>query len=415
MKPFAISANYDRPRKQARRTRTLGTLALGSTLLLLPCWRCAAVVPIPDAIIYGTVAIQNRAVTNSPASTNVVIQARRISDGQIMASYAMGSSTSQGPLLYVLRIPMEDAPASSTQLAQPGDLFVITVTKLGTVQFTATNLPPTSGSALRLDFGASVDTDGDGIPDAWELAHVGTLDSDGDGVPDVAEFIAGTNPNDPNEVFHLAIQRLTNGNSQVSFLARLAQGQDYVGLTRYYALESTTNLASHNWVAVPGYDRLAGANQVVGYTSSTTTAAPTFFRGRVWLEGLTPGTDANGDGVPDYLELAWMRSKPSNYQSYIAGTDPNNLANGLRLTFQRATNGMIQVSFPALLAAGAGYEGRTRYYALETATNLLSPRWLTVANYSRIQGTNQVAVYTTSIVGGGSPAFFRARVWLEGP
>jgi hypothetical protein len=260
--------------------------------------------PIPDAIIYGTVAIQNRAVTNAPASTNVVIRAQRISDGQVLASYAMGSSSSQGPLLYVLRIPMEDAPASSPQLSQPGDLFVITVTKLGTVQFTTTNIPSTSGTALRLDFGASVDTDGDGIPDAWELAHVGTLDSDGDGVPDVAKFTAGTNPNDPNDVFRLAIQMLTNGNMEVSFLARLAQGQDYVGLTRYYALESTTDLASSNWVAVPGYERLAGANQVVAYASGATAAAPTFFRGRVWLEGLQPGTDANSDGVPDYLELA---------------------------------------------------------------------------------------------------------------
>jgi hypothetical protein len=110
-----------------------------------------------------------------------------------------------------------------------------------------------------------------------------------------------------------------------------------------------------------------------------------------------------------------MRDRPSNYQSYIAGTDPNNFANGLRLTLDRATNGVIQVSFPALLATGAGYEGRTRYYALETATNLVSPRWLSVTNYSRIKGTNQVTLYMTSIAGGGPPVFFRARVWLEGP
>ena len=49
---------------------------------------------------------------------------------------------------------------------------------------------------------AQLDADGDGVSDAWELEHFGTLarnlslDTDGDGVSDHDEWLAGTNPND---------------------------------------------------------------------------------------------------------------------------------------------------------------------------------------------------------------------------
>ena len=46
------------------------------------------------------------------------------------------------------------------------------------------------------------DTDGDGLPDSWEMAHFGNLDQtatgdpDGDGFNNLAEFNAGTDPMD---------------------------------------------------------------------------------------------------------------------------------------------------------------------------------------------------------------------------
>ncbi|HUF63153.1 MAG TPA: hypothetical protein VMN36_13835 [Verrucomicrobiales bacterium] len=48
------------------------------------------------------------------------------------------------------------------------------------------------------------DTDGDGLPDAWELDHFGNLDHDGNGDPDddgatnEAEYSAGSDPNNPD-------------------------------------------------------------------------------------------------------------------------------------------------------------------------------------------------------------------------
>lgn len=52
------------------------------------------------------------------------------------------------------------------------------------------------------------DSDRDGLPDAWELAELGTLSSDGDGDEDgdgstnFVEFIAGTQPKSSSSVFH---------------------------------------------------------------------------------------------------------------------------------------------------------------------------------------------------------------------
>jgi hypothetical protein len=61
-------------------------------------------------------------------------------------------------------------------------------------------------------FDPSADTDRDGMPDAWEVTHFGSIsvlpgaDADGDGTTNLMEYLAGTGPVDASSVFRPTAQ-----------------------------------------------------------------------------------------------------------------------------------------------------------------------------------------------------------------
>jgi len=91
-----------------------------------------------------------------------------------------------------------------------------------------------------------VDTDGDGMADAWELLNFGTLahgagdDADGDGATNLQEYLAGTDPNDAGS--KLVITRYTTdpGGTNGSLTWQSV-------LTRKYFIEQNLNLNTTNW------------------------------------------------------------------------------------------------------------------------------------------------------------------------
>jgi subtilisin family serine protease len=100
------------------------------------------------------------------------------------------------------------------------------------------------------------DSDGDGIPDWWELWHGlnpndpsdAALDSDGDGVSNLNEYLAGTDPRDAADYFHIA--SITAGtNCVLSFQS---------ALNRLYTLEFWTNSVANSWTPLPGQVDIAG-------------------------------------------------------------------------------------------------------------------------------------------------------------
>jgi len=89
---------------------------------------------------------------------------------------------------------------------------------------------------------AFLDTDGDGISDAWEIEAAGNLttlganhDTDGDGVSDADEYTADTDPGNPNDRFKVSDFDGTVGDDFVITFPSQP--------TRFYRIETSVNLA----------------------------------------------------------------------------------------------------------------------------------------------------------------------------
>jgi Bacterial TSP3 repeat len=123
-------------------------------------------------------------------------------------------------------------------------------------------------STLKTSTLAAPDTDADGLADAWEREKFtyitpsnGTTDRDGDGISDKGEYLADTDPNDPNS--HLKIT-----SQLVSFFP--SQGYNLWDVTftsspkRLYKLETSPDLTVASWYSQTG--RFPGSS---GATTST--------------------------------------------------------------------------------------------------------------------------------------------------
>lgn len=382
-----------------------------------------AEIPEPDNVLYGTIALDNVAVT--AARTDVIVEARRQTNGPAIASYRMGSSQQAGNF-YSLRLKLESlAPVFDSNASQLGANLFIIVRDASGVRDQANFTMTERGQFQRLDFGTAVpDSDGDGLPDAWETQYFSGLSQNAgsigaNGLSALQNFIAGTNPNDANSGFKLSI-KVTNNVKAVLFTAVRAEGPGYEGLTRLYTLEVSPGIAPASWTSVAGFTNIAGNNQAVTYQTAGS-GVPAFFRGRITLQPLnSPATDSDGDGLPDSWETLHFGDLSQNaasmhanshsaLQNFIAGTDPNNPNSEFRLTVTRTGSDRV-VTFFAASAQGAGYEGRQRFYSLETSTNVTG-HWTSVAGTSNILGNNQTFIHQSP--SNPSNALFRGKVWLQ--
>jgi hypothetical protein len=242
--------------------------------------------PEPDHVLYGTITLDGQPIT--AAQTDVRVEARRLIGSPPIASYRMGANDRLGNF-YSLRLSLESSPPlTSPNASLAGEaLFIVVVDGTGIRAQTGYSIGD-PGAVQRLDFGATVpDGDGDGLPDAWELTHLGSTAAgpntvNANGQTALQNYVAGTNPNDTNSVFAVDLS-LSDLQTTVSFRALHAEGAGYSGLTRYYSLETATDLGAITWIGVPGYTNLVGNNQTVLYQTLATNP-PTFYRGRVWLQ-----------------------------------------------------------------------------------------------------------------------------------
>jgi hypothetical protein len=91
------------------------------------------------------------------------------------------------------------------------------------------------------------DTDGDGLPDAWERLHFGNLsptagdDPDGDGMNNLQEYLAGTNPLNGNDNLRITVFSTPPGGTMPVVTWTSTP-------TRRYYLEKALNLGVPVWV-----------------------------------------------------------------------------------------------------------------------------------------------------------------------
>jgi hypothetical protein len=106
--------------------------------------------------------------------------------------------------------------------------------------------------------------------------------------------------------------------------------------------------------------------------------------------------DPDGDGA-------------SNLWEFVAGTSPTNAANNLRLAIT-LSQGSPRIEFQTLVAAGPGYEGKTRHYAIESCPSLTAP-WQPVAGWSDLLADNTARTFTPTP--DQQAVFYRLRVWIQ--
>jgi len=254
--------------------------------------------PAPHHEVYGLV----RDEQGNPIATGgskVLLEV----EGSVLASTSIGLGGEPG-VNYRLTISLDSGTT--------GDLYKPTALRptvpfrmrvqMGNVTYLpieltgAANLLTRPGESSRVDLTLGVDSDGDGLPDAWERALIAagggprTLadirpgdDDDRDGLTNLQEYLAGTYAFDPADGFALTLRATENGRSLLDFTA--IRG-------RSYSIEASTDLAT--WSPVPFKSVTDGPN-VVPRTVYTSTD--------VRLFRAAAGPFADDDSAPRYFRL----------------------------------------------------------------------------------------------------------------
>jgi hypothetical protein len=181
-------------------------------------------IPEPDLVWYGKVLTTSGNATVRLTSGTLAWRLEPLAGGPAMV-FATQLTNINEQFSFALRIPCESpepglgASTNVINFTSPASRYRrLTVTldgqPLNLIGGTNEIAPVLAdrGRLERLDLRlgtAPIDSDGDGLADAWEMLHFGNLnqnglgDADGDGVNNLREFRAGTNPLDPNSRFEL--------------------------------------------------------------------------------------------------------------------------------------------------------------------------------------------------------------------
>ncbi len=200
--------------------------------------------PAPHHEVYGTVRDEFGNPLPS-TGTEVLLEV----EGSILARSPVVTGVEPGTN-YRLRIPLDSGATPDVYkptALRPTVPFRMRVRVGNTVYLPiemtgAANLLTRPGESSRVDLTLGVDSDGDGIPDAWERALIAALggglglgdidpnaDADGDGMSNLEEYLAGTYAFDPADGFDLGIVSTSQGRSLLEFTAIRGRAYSILG------------------------------------------------------------------------------------------------------------------------------------------------------------------------------------------
>ncbi|MEJ0088751.1 MAG: DUF1800 family protein [Limisphaerales bacterium] len=197
-------------------------------------------------------------------------------------------------------------------------------------------------------FASAKDSDKDGMPDAWEDANSfnkfsttdATLDADTDGLNNRDEFLAGTNPHNPD----------ADGDG-------VSDGVEHANSSNPLLATSKPEFAGVSW---PSGQDLDGDG------------LPDAWQVRFRAFGLAPNGDADGDGANNALEAQW-------------GTDPFDPNSVPALGLARQTNDML-VAWPFISGKDQ------RLYSGTTLTN-----WTLFGGVASLNGSQSWVRFTNRV------------------
>lgn len=225
--------------------------------------------------------------TLQTAGNWIPVAALSIADGGAIRSALPKSGTLTAPLAYqYLDGTSMAAPHVSAAVALAAENFPDETVSLR-IQRILSNVDAKSGlqgkviTGGRLNLQRCVDADLNGLPDWWEKAYFGRLtgsdpqaDTDLDGQTDLQEFLAGTDPGDPQSVLHLLGSHADNGAGGLTFTLNWTAAAG-----KAYQVIYTNSLSPASWQSTLPNSRItASAGQTsLGYTDASASGSATRF------------------------------------------------------------------------------------------------------------------------------------------
>jgi hypothetical protein len=133
------------------------------------------------------------------------------------------------------------------------------------------------GSATTTNAALIIDSDRDGLPDSWEIAHGlnptnsadANLDSDGDQMTNAQEYIAGTDPRDPQSYLRLEAAAPAGAGAVLAFVAVS---------NRTYSVLFRTNVNTGTWLRLADIAPSVPTNRNMRITNSSNPDATRVYR-----------------------------------------------------------------------------------------------------------------------------------------